>query len=213
MKQQDPRKNNHQEKLKLKLEDDRRLWLKLKQGDTIALNSLFTKYYNDLFFYGIKLVGTREQTADRIQDLFANIWENRKNLTEVANIKAYLFTALRNNLLKPNPKNILNRAETVNNLNSAYQFDISPEEIYLESETIVENRRIIEELLAELSPKQKEIIYLKFYGNYSNIEISEILEIKQQSVANLIARTIKVLQNKQIQHNLTIFNVLILSLL
>jgi RNA polymerase sigma factor (sigma-70 family) len=213
MKQQDPRKNNHQEKLKLKLEDDRRLWLKLKQGDTIALNSLFTKYYNDLFFYGIKLVGTGEQTADRIQDLFANIWENRKNLTEVANIKAYLFTALRNNLLKPNPKNILNRAETVNNLNSAYQFDISPEEIYLESETIVENRRIIEELLAELSPKQKEIIYLKFYGNYSNIEISEILEIKQQSVANLIARTIKVLQNKQIQHNLTIFNVLILSLL
>lgn len=213
MKRPYPLESKSKKKLDLQSEGDQLLWQALRFGDTLALKSLFNKYYDDLFFYSLKLVNSHNHSADTIQDLFANIWEKRKTLSEVGYVKAYLFTALRNNLLKPNPKNILNRADRVKDINYEYNFDISPEEIYLKSETILENRKIIEELLAELSSKQKEIIYLKFYGNYSNIEISEILSIKQQSVANLLLRTIKTLQKKQKQHNLFIFNVLISSLL
>jgi len=213
MKRQGPQQNKQHKELNIQLKEDRLLWRALKLGDTIALKELFNKYYSDLFFYGSKLASSRNKSADTIQDLFANIWENRKSIADVVYVKAYLFTALRNNILKADPKDIFDKSESVNNLLHEYDFDISPEEIYLDNETQLENRRIIEVLLEELSPKQKEIIYLKFYGNYSNNEISEILSIEKQSVANLLARTIKTLKKKRKGHNFLIYNLLLSHLL
>lgn len=213
MKRQDCKKSEENEKLKLQYEEDRFLWKAMKAGDPLALKKIFNKYYADLFFYGSKLEGNKDKSPDTIQDLFANIWENRKKIKDVVYLKAYLFTSLRNNLLKTYTKDIIDRSSTDGGENSDFNFDISPEEIYLDNETIAENVRIIEELLVKLSPKQKEIIYLKFYGNYSNSEISEIISIKQQSVANLLARTIKTLQKEQNERKFPFLNVLISGLL
>ncbi len=202
-------RSKQQENHNPQLDDEQYLWRAIKLGDPAALNKLLNKYYEDLFFYGLKLTGNQGHVADTIQDLFANVWETRKRISEVAHVKAYLFAALRNNLLKPNPKDIFVRADPSISLNRDHGFDISPEDIYLDKELQLKNIKIIKELLAELSPKQKEIIYLKFYSNYSNIEISRILAIKKQSVANLLARTINLLRKKKKQSKLSIFNVLI----
>nr|NQU91525.1 sigma-70 family RNA polymerase sigma factor [Bacteroidota bacterium] len=181
----------------LQLEDEQNLWCALRLGDPEALKWLFNKYYKGLFFYGLKLSGNHEHVADILQDVFINIWETRKRISEVTHPKAYLFAALRNNLLKPNPRDIFSRKDTPNSLNPDFGFDISPEEIYLDKESQLENIKIIEDMLADLSPKQKEIIYLKFYCNYSNIEIGKVLSIKQQSVANLLMRTLNLLRKKK----------------
>ena len=151
--------------------------------------------------------------ADTIQDIFVAIWEKRKKKSEVNHIKAYLFASLRNNLLKPKPRNVLNKSESTTHLNTKFHFHLSPEDIYLENESKAENVRIIEELLKDLSHKQKEIIYLKFYGNYSNSEIAQVLAIKNQSVANLLQRTINKLRKKKNQNNLLIVNMLISGLI
>ena len=205
--------SKYQKNRNLQLDEDQDFWHGLKLGDPTALNKLFNKYYQDLFFYGIKLTGNQDYVADVIQDVFANLWEKRKKVSEVAHVKAYLFATIRNNLLKPNPRDIINRINTDNSLNKDYSFDISPEEIYIDKELQLEIITIIKDLLADLSSKQKEIIYLKFYNNYSNIEISKVLSIKPQSVANLLARTINLLRKKKKQRNLPIINILIACLL
>ena len=197
----------------LQLNDDQSLWLGLKLGNPMALNKLFNKYYSDLFFYGLKLISNHDHVADTIQDMFANLWETRKRISEVTHIKAYLFAALRNNLLKPNPRDIFNRINTDNILNKDYSFDISPEEMYIDKESQLESITIIKDLLADLSSKQKEIIYLKFYNNYSNIVIRSILSIKPQSAAILLTRTINLLRKKKKQSNLPIINILTSCLL
>lgn len=198
-------RSKQQENHNPQLDDEQYLWRAIKLGDPAALNKLLNKYYEDLFFYGLKLTGNQGHVADTIQDLFANVWETRKRISEVAHVKAYLFAALRNNLLKPNPKDIFVRTDPAISLNRDHGFDISPEDIYLDKESQLKNIKIVKKLLAELSPKQKEIIYLKFYSNYSNIEISRILAIKKQSVANLLARTINLLRKKKKQSKLSIF--------
>ena len=182
---------------KFQFENDQRLWRILRNGNPVALNRLFIKYYSDLYFYGLKLVGNNNRVSDAIQDVFANIWETRKGTSEVNHVRAYLFVALRNNLLRVNPKDILNSNDYDVCQNSDFCFDISPEDIYIDNELKLGKTRIIEELLSGLSPKQREIIYLKFYSNYSNIEISSILSIKPQSVANLLTRTINKLRKKK----------------
>lgn len=202
----------HKKQISL-IEDDQHLWQALKHSDPLALNRLFTKHYKDLYFYGLKLSNNQEYVTDTIQDVFANIWETRNRISEVEHVKAYLLAALRNNLLKQKSKNVFVRIDNTINSNQEFGFDISPEDIYLDAESKLENIKVIEDLLVELSPKQKEIIYLKFYGNYSNIEISKILSIKPQSVANLLIRTINLLRKKKKENNLPIFNILIFNLL
>lgn len=193
----------------VQLNEDQALWLSLKSGDSSALDQLFNNYYEKLYFYGLKLARDHNKVADAIQDLFANIWETRQNLSEVTYVKAYLFAILRYDLLKPNPKTILDSPNT-DNLND-HSFTISPEELYINKESQSEGVRIIEDLLTNLSSKQKEIIYLKFYNNYSNTEISCVLSIKPQSVANLLARTISRLRKKKNGSSLTNNSVIIKS--
>jgi RNA polymerase sigma-70 factor (ECF subfamily) len=48
--------------------------------------------------------------------------------------------------------------------------------------------------LNELSPRQREIIYLKFHQNLSYDEISEIMHINYQAARNLIYQSIKMLK-------------------
>ncbi len=194
-------------------QDDLYVWQALKKGDSLALSCLFNRFYNDLYFYGLKLADDTAFVSDTIQDVFANIWESRDHISEVTHVKAYLYSIFRNSLFKTNKKESHFKTNLQANEFQKSNFNISPEDIYLDNESELENKRIIEDLLSGLSSKQKEIIYLKFYGNYSNIEIAKILEIKQQSVANLLARTIHLLKERKKDHNLHIFNMLISSLI
>lgn len=205
--------NNLKKNWQLLLKTDRKLWLALKRGDTEALDILFNKYYTDLFFYGMKLTSNRDHVIDSIQDVFANIWETRKKISKVKYVKAYLFATLRNNLLKPDPKDVIIQTDKGFSINQNFILDISPENIYINKESQLEIKKLIKDLLEGLSTKQKEVIYLKFYSNYSNIEIGEILSIKQQSVANLLARTINLLRKRKKESNLPILNTLISCLL
>ena len=196
--------SNIQYSLSVQHIEDQALWLSLKSDDSTALDLLFNKYYEKLYFYGLKLTSNHNRIADAIQDMFANIWESRSMLSKVTYVKAYLFAILRFDLLKPRPKEILDRPNIDNSLIEDYSFDISPEELYINKESQLKGERIIEDLLTHLSSKQKEIIYLKFYNNYSNIEISSVLSIKPQSVANLLSRTLDRLRKKKNNSNSTI---------
>ena len=193
--------NNHN----FQLEEDQNLWRALKHSDPVALNKLFTKYYENLYFYGLKITPSHDVVVDTIQDVFVKIWESRYKISKVKFVKAYLFASFRNNLIKINNCDILKRADTNNYPDKDYCFEISPEEIFLNNESHNEAMKIIEYLLSNLTPKQRDIIYLKFYCNHSNIEIGHVLSINQQSVANLLTRTLKILRKLQKQSSLNIF--------
>ena len=192
----------------IKQSNEQHLWELMCAGNPNALNTLFNNYYNDLYFYGLKLVKNHDRVVDAIQDVFANIWESRKRISKVEHVKAYLFTALRNNLLQ-NTRNKYFKRVTVSNENKEYGFEISPEEIYLVKESKLENELLVNNLLVGLSSKQKEIVYLKFYNNCTNIEISKILAIKRQSVANLLSRTLNILRKNKIRGLPLLLNLLL----
>ncbi len=86
---------------------DGELWTELKRGEPDVLQLLFFRYYNDLYFYGIKLVNDQNLVVDAIQDLFSALWEGRKRLSDVQHIKAYLFKVFRNRLLQAPPKKMI----------------------------------------------------------------------------------------------------------
>ncbi|MCK5169000.1 MAG: sigma-70 family RNA polymerase sigma factor, partial [Bacteroidales bacterium] len=119
-------------------------------------------------------------------------------------VKAYIFRIFRNKLLKPSNKNTVNTLLPDDN-KLEKEFIISHEDIIVELETKTKISKIITTLLEDLTDKQREIIYLKFYCNLSNLEISESLSIEKQSVCNMLNRTFNTLREKLIKNNLLFF--------
>lgn len=174
----------------------KKTWDDLKNDNSEALNKLFYEFYDDLYFYGTKLCNDNDQITDSIQEVFIYLWESRKTLTNVSHVKAYIFKIFRNKIFKAKRQTIfhvlLPNIEQINCRN----FEISQEDLIIEQELNTIRSELILNILNELTPKQREILYLKYYCNLSNTEISETLSVEKQSVSNLLNRSFHLLRKK-----------------
>ncbi|MBE9469494.1 MAG: sigma-70 family RNA polymerase sigma factor [Bacteroidetes bacterium] len=172
------------------------LWAEIKKGNSEALSEMFYKYYDDLFFYGKKFTNDNNRIEDTIQNVFIKIWEYRNKNYSVDYVKTYVFKIFRNELIRKKNKLTFSSLLQSNSNCLDKNFSISCEDLIIEKETRSEKKALISDLLKNLSPRQKEIIYLKFYLNFSNTEISNTLSINKQSVSNMLNRIFTELRKK-----------------
>lgn len=163
-------------------------WDSFKSGDFDSLGVLFELHYQELFYYGIKVVDLSELVKDTIQDLFADVWERRDKMMNVANFKAYLIISLRRELIRRAGKL---RTESLSSEISSLQFSFSAEEFLINDEEIKSQSRILANSLSSLTEKQREVILLRFFHNLEFEEMAQILDINIQSVRNLLFRSLE----------------------
>ena len=168
--------------------NERLLWEKTKSGDTESFSQIFKFYYPPLFTYGVKLVGIQDLVRDQIQELFANIWERRNTLGDVESLKAYLFISLRRRLFSSSKSNLdLNYVENIP--------EVSNPSLIFEDNEFVDREVISKSLKAtlirnlnSLPANQREIIFLKFFHQLTYKEIAKVINVKEQSVKNIMPK-------------------------
>jgi RNA polymerase sigma factor (sigma-70 family) len=166
------------------------LWQLFKAGDADALGKLAQIHYRVLYHYGSKFSTDTDFVRDCIQELYLELWERRSFLSETPFVKSYLLKALRHRLIKESKR--LRRFQEPQLL----EFDSDENEHPVE-ESIIENENAtsvlkkLNQIISQLSKRQQEVIYLRFYQNLENDDISHIMGLGKQSVANLLYRTIK----------------------
>ena len=166
------------------------LWQKIKKGDKNAFNQLFKSYYVDLKSYGIKIAGQETYAKEAVQLLFIKIWDKRTTLSEVTSVKSYLLSAYRRTLI-----DLLQAEQKQYELtDNAPSFIIAPLELKIFHQEKTAQAAQLAALLNQLPPKQKEIIYLRFYNQLSYLEIAEIVDLNYQSVRNYGVKAIKFLR-------------------
>src|SRR5690242_16257524 len=74
-------------------------WTRLQNGIRDALLELYNQHYTGLVNYGIKLTGNRDLTTDCITQVLLRLWDNRAKLPVVENVRSYLLTCLRRELM------------------------------------------------------------------------------------------------------------------
>ena len=87
-----------------------RILKKIRKGDKAAFEILFRQYYQGLCGYAESLVSNAGVAEEIVQDVFFNIWKNRKRLVIYTNWKAYLYRAVFNNsmmVLRKSKKEIM----------------------------------------------------------------------------------------------------------
>jgi len=170
------------------------LWKEVLAGDKESLGRLFNICFDSLYSYGYRITPDSENVRDAIQEVFFQIWKYRKTLTIPDSVQAYLFTSLRRELL--NKKKAHKRRDDIDSRYYIEEFDalISynnwDEILNLEEQ---ESKRL-KESIQNLTPRQREVIYLKFYEGLSTEELSQILDLSAQSVYNLVFSAINKLR-------------------
>ena len=79
---------------------EKKMLNRIKLGDISQFEVLFKEYYQSLCQFAMKYVKNIEQSEEVVQDTFYNIWKNKASLNITTSIKAYLYTAVRNNCLQ-----------------------------------------------------------------------------------------------------------------
>jgi len=174
------------------------LWESFRKGNTETFAALFRKYYGQMYLFGSKFIADRDLLEDAIQELFLELWKS-KSQTPVYSVKAYLLKSLKYKLLKLIKTNEQRRI--VHDDQDSY-FEWSHENFLIEQQQSEEKRQLILMAVAQLTNRQKEIIYLKYYQNLSYEEISDIMNINYQVARNLLYQSIKALK-KILSHTMT----------
>jgi RNA polymerase sigma-70 factor (ECF subfamily) len=180
-------------------ERDAILWSQFKNGNNESFTVIFKNYYSGLFNYGAKITADHNLVEDTIQELFLDMWRSGGK-ADIISLKAYIFRAFKFKLVKLIAKNNKVKNLSANPLETA--FEISHENFLVLKEQNAALSKKVTAALEQLSSRQKEIIYLKFYLNLSYEEVSDIMGINYQASRNLIYQSIKVLK-KIIPFNVT----------
>ncbi|GAA3516495.1 sigma-70 family RNA polymerase sigma factor [Aquimarina addita] len=178
-----------------KTSTDSILWKKVKLGDLEAFNSLYDQYVDILYSFGIQYTTDTNYVKDCIHDLFLDIYKYRKKLSDVDNVKFYLFKSLKRKVNKKykSKLTLFSSNDKTDKLASVCQ---SIEESMIQDENSSEIATKVSAAFTCLSKKQRRGVSLKFYEERSYEEIAVILGISIESVRTLIYRAVKKMRNE-----------------
>lgn len=150
--------------------------------------------YFHLIRFGLKLCGDDELVKDCVNQIFLNIWEKKERLPDVANVKPYLFTILRNL--------IADEFKAQEKLDNAVgqkmaqddNTELSYEDILIRVQTDDELKHKLRTAIQKLTPKQIKLIQMKFFEGLSYEQIAECSSQSVKTSYNTIYDAVKSLR-------------------
>jgi len=159
-------------------------------------DQLFLKYHHPLFLYTMKFIENVDEALDLVQDVFISVWENGQYNMSDDQVKAYLFTAVKNSCL-----NYIKHQKVVRTFEHQTALQLKKmEAAYYQSgeSSLIEKEGLqkIDEAIDSLSDVYKEVIILSRFEGLKNKEIAERLNIPVRTVETRIFRAISMLRTK-----------------
>ncbi len=160
-----------------------------RADDYLAYKELFTRLYPALFHFCTGILKSREAAEEIVSDLFMKIWEKRKTLEEIDNLRVYCFVMARhlsiNQLEKQKRHRVVGDADDY--LNQLVFAGPNPEEYMISLEMV----RRVQEVVEELPPRCRMSFKLvKEYG-FKYREAAEILQVSEKTIENQLAIALK----------------------
>jgi len=174
---------------------DKTIWQEFREDSEAALTVIYDQLAPALYNYGRHLCNDHSLIQDVIQDLFLHLWNKRSELPDVTYIKSYLITAFRRRIIdKLKKQGVVGVEEIAGQMDFNIQLSIEQEWILSDEKEELAQR--VQSLLNDLTKRQKEAIFLKFYQGLSNDEIAEIMAISVPAVYNIMFKAMLILRTK-----------------
>lgn len=156
------------------------------EGSRRAYQQIFDLLFLPLMNFARPIVGSRETAEEIASDVLLMVWEQRDQLTGVANIRYYAFVAAKNRALNARKKKGLNIV-SLDEIDFDIELDKSnPEAIFLHGELTSQ----LDYAIAKLPRQCKLVFKLVREEGFSYQETADMLSISTRTVnAHLVHAT------------------------
>jgi RNA polymerase sigma factor (sigma-70 family) len=133
---------------------------------------------NKLFRFAFRLLGSSADAQDIVQEVLIKIWNGREQLGEIQNIEAWSMRITKNLSLDRLRQQSRRPTDSLEKVLHIHNETLSP----YEKTEISESMKRIDEVMAALPDKQRQVMHLRDIEGYSYSEIGEIMEIDMSQV-------------------------------
>ncbi|WP_340111803.1 RNA polymerase sigma-70 factor [Maribellus mangrovi] len=178
---------------------EKELFNQFKNGDNNAFEQLFRYYYEPLCIYASRILQDNVTAEEVVQDFFVKFWERRNSLVVESSLKNYLFRSVKNRCL--------NRIEheKIKMQHAKYVIAEAETHDYNDQFLEVDLKKDIEESIASLPEKRREIFRLSREEGLKYREIAEKLNLSIKTVEAQMGLAIKTLRDKLKKYNSFLF--------
>ena len=164
--------------------DDLQLIQLIKEGNDLALQVLFDKYYDTLLELAMHFLKNISLAEEVVADTFLKLWEKRETLSIQQSPKAYLLRAIKNASL-----NMLKKEQY------SFRQAASKEETDSHNpESIIQYNQLfqqVDQLISEM-PTQRQLVFrLNRLDGLRYKEIAELLDISVETVQKHMTQAVK----------------------
>lgn len=153
--------------------------------DQQAYKLLYTALYPYLYPFARALVKAKEPAEEVVSDVFIKVWEKRRELAKVDNLKLYLYVATRHIALNYLDKQKRRPTKPLDGFQHAELISVhlDPEQLLITADMMALLRKAID----QLPPKCKVIFKLVKEDGLKYREVAEVLGISVKTVENQLA--------------------------
>jgi len=150
--------------------------------ESSTFEKIYLHFFPLLMVYGKTITKDEALVQDTIQELFVALWKKGEDLNTKSSLENYLFVSLRNNLIRK-----IRNIKTV-------EFDIDMAEKEAIPSELLQREVRLSALIEKLPPRQREVIFLRYFKDKSYQEIADLLGISYQVARNFSYRAIQFLR-------------------
>ncbi len=181
------------------------MWHEFQGGCTQAFARLYEYYADSLYDYSTRFTSDRDLIKDCIHDLFVELWRSRSNLSATTSVRYYLLACIKRKVvrhLELNQRNIKGEASLLEGKSSADT--VTPEVRIIGQQDLQQTEYGLHRAMDQLTRRQREAIFLKFYQNMPYEEIADIMGVNAQSAYNLIFNALRTLKKHLAVENIAL---------
>ncbi|MCP4901298.1 MAG: RNA polymerase sigma factor [bacterium] len=160
----------------LSKEQWRNLFVKLAAGDARAFERLYDLMARRLYGFALWRSASEQDASDIVHDTFVRIAEQGERLLRVRDPKSWIFTVANRLLLDRVRWRLRWRSESLDGLKLV-------EASESEAGRVVDAQKA-QQALVRLSAAQREVVYLRHFGEFTFAEIGSILGVSTFTVAS-----------------------------
>lgn len=149
------------------------------EGDVKAFRQIFDALFTNLSKFSFSFVQSKEASVEIVDELFVHIWTHRNKITQINDLKVYLYTATKNaslNYISKKAKQI--EAEPYENLQVQIADGASPEQLMITKEMFQKIKQAVD----TLPPRCKLIFKLVREDGLRYSEVAEILNLSIKTI-------------------------------
>jgi RNA polymerase sigma-70 factor (ECF subfamily) len=162
-----------------------------------AFKDLLDLYQERLYWHIRKIVITHDNANDVLQETFIRIYKGITNFQEKSSLHTWMYKIAYNESIRFIEKNKKNNSVSLEENNNTYLNNLREDTYFNGNELQLKLHAII----SKLTEKQQRVFQMKYFDDLSFREISEILNISENTLKSSYYSVVKTIEEKILVSN------------